>query len=97
MDNPLALEAVTSTAKSVSQRVSDSFAASGKSLNSLANDSGIARTTLRRKLDGHAEFTASELLILEHHLPGRFIDWLQDLLRHDEPASARRPIEADVA
>lgn len=70
-------------AQSVSHRVSASFRASGKSLNSLATATGLPRTTLRRKLDGHAEFTASELLTLEGHIPGRFVDWVQDLIHAD--------------
>lgn len=68
-------------AQTVSQRVTESFIASGKSLNSLATDTGIPRTTLRRKLKGHAEFTVSELMRLEGHIPGRFVDWVQDLIK----------------
>lgn len=80
MDKP---PAFPNLARTVSQRVSASYKASGLSLNGLATASGIARTTLRRKLDGHAEFTASELLILQRVLPGRFIDWVQDLIKED--------------
>jgi len=43
----------------------------------LAEVSGIARTTLARKLDGHMEFKLSELTTLSRCLGANFSEWLQ--------------------
>lgn len=63
--------------RTISQRVSVDFRKSGIALNGLATKSGIPRTTLRRKLDGHAEFTISDLLCIAPHIGGNVREWLE--------------------
>ncbi len=70
MDNPT---------QTLHSRVRDSFAASGLSLNALAEATGIPRTTLRRKLAGLAEFTFSELIRLAAALDSDVAAWTAGL------------------
>lgn len=55
-----------------SQRVTDSVVAavseSGHTLNALADGTGIARNTLRRRLNGASPFTTRELELLARFL-----------------------------
>ncbi|HEY9353775.1 MAG TPA: helix-turn-helix transcriptional regulator [Nocardioides sp.] len=44
----------------VARRVRSVMDAAGMSQNELADRSGIARVTLRRRLDGHSAFTLNE-------------------------------------
>jgi lambda repressor-like predicted transcriptional regulator len=67
------------TTRIISQRVSASYRASGASLNGLATKAGIPRSTLRRKLDGHAEFKISELLCIAPILNADVTEWLDGI------------------
>lgn len=51
-------------AREIADKVAAAILRSGRSKASVARDAGIPYTTFGRKLDGHVEFTFSELLRL---------------------------------
>ena len=51
-------------AQDIADKVAAAILRSGRSKASVARDAGIPNTTFGRKLDGHVEFTFSELLRL---------------------------------
>lgn len=51
-----------SPAKELADKVAATILRSGRTKASVARESGIPKTTFARKLDGHVEFTFSELL-----------------------------------
>lgn len=56
------------TAKEVADKVAASILRSGRSKSSVAAEVGIPTTTFGRKINGHVEFTLSELLRLSEAL-----------------------------
>ena len=68
-------------AERTAQAVSQATVTKGKSVRSLADETGIPLTTMRRKLKGIGEFTPSELFRIADALGITFMDLIPTELR----------------
>lgn len=57
----------TPTTQTVASRISDLMASSGVSVKGLAEETGISRMTLVRRLSGNSPFTVNELDAIADH------------------------------
>lgn len=64
--------------QTIAQRVRVAMDDSGQSEKSLADETGIARTTLRRRLSGGSSFTTAELTSICPLIGASLIDLLAD-------------------
>lgn len=63
----------------IAHRVEDARRAQGVEIRPLALATGIPRTTLKRMLDGHTDFGASQLVRVAHELKADAASWITDL------------------
>lgn len=70
---------VTKSTALVASRIAAAAKEAGMSEVRLADETGIARTTLRRKLKGLQPFTVPELVLIGKALKVNFVRWLRNL------------------
>lgn len=66
------------TNQTIAARVREAMAAADESEQSVAEATGIARTTLRRRLTGNSAFTTDELVPVSRHLGLPLMHFLAD-------------------
>lgn len=69
---------VTPTNLTIAQRVRAAMDQAGDSEVKLADDTGIPRTTLRRRLTGNSDWMTSELVAISKRLDVSLIELLAD-------------------